>query len=452
MLSFPSIIQTYRRCVLGAVAITFGLSLPVLIGAGGVAVDAARGWLVKQRLASALDAAALAAAAQASNDPDEILDTVELFLQANYPDDRIGITRNIQISLDPDTDTLNVSAEADVDTMFMNLFGFKEITVAADVEVKRVNMTNIELAMVLDVTGSMAGSRIDDLKDAANNMVDIIVSANQDFVYSKIALVPYSMGVNVGSYANAVRGNVSYGTCTSPGCQYYRFRNVYNQNRTHQISTCVTERTGIHAYTDAAPNTSSSRVGRNYPSSSNPCLSSQIVPLTSDRDLLHSRINALYPSGSTAGHIGTAWGWYLLSENFGYLWPEEENVPAPYGEEDLVKILVIMTDGEYNTPYCNGVIARDAASGSGSAYDKINCYATNGDAYDQAEQMCDAIKDTGIVIYTVGFDISGSSNVVDMLNNCATDENHVFMAENGEELIQAFRNIAGDIMAVYVSK
>jgi hypothetical protein len=39
-----------------------------------------------------------------------------------------------------------------------------------------------------------------------------------------------------------------------------------------------------------------------------------------------------------------------------------------------------------------------------------------------------------------------------MLNDCATDENHVFMAENGEELIQAFRNIAGDIMAVYVSK
>src|SRR5690606_17101738 len=65
---------------------------------------------------------------------------------------------------------------------------------------------NIEVALVLDVTGSMAGQRIIDLKKAARELVDIIVQPIQTPYYSKLALVPYSMGVNVGSRANALRG------------------------------------------------------------------------------------------------------------------------------------------------------------------------------------------------------------------------------------------------------
>lgn len=446
------LLTLYRRSLLGAVAITFGLSLPVMIAAVGVAVDGSRGWLVKQRLTSALDAAALAAAAQASNDPDDILETVEAYLEANYPDDRIGQTRDVQINLDVETSTLTVAARADVETMFMGLFGFDTLNVGADVEVKRVNMTNIELAMVLDITGSMAGNRIVALRQAARDMVDIIVSNRQDIVYSKIALVPYSMGVNVGSYANAVRGTVSSGTCTTPGCQSYRFTNMSNQTRTHQISTCVTERTGAEAYTDAPPNANTRRVGRNYPTSANPCPNAQIVPLTSDKTLLRNRINALQAGGSTAGHIGTAWGWYMLSENFGYLWPNDENRPAPYGAENTFKIVVIMTDGEYNTPYCNGVIARNATDGSGSNTDKINCNATNGNAYTQAYNLCQAMKDEGIIVYTVGFDIGNSQQVLNIMTDCATDPSHAYLANNNTELISAFQRIAGDIMSVYVSK
>src|SRR5690606_26078966 len=65
---------------------------------------------------------------------------------------------------------------------------------------------NLEVALVLDVTGSMAGQRINDLKAAAKDLVDIIVQPVQTPYYSKLALVPYSMGVNLGSNANAARG------------------------------------------------------------------------------------------------------------------------------------------------------------------------------------------------------------------------------------------------------
>ena len=118
----------------------------------------------------------------------------------------------------------------------------------------------------------------------------------------------------------------------------------------------MTERGGADAYTDTAP--SVAPVGKNYPGSDVPCLTNQILPLSSNKTTLHNRINALTDGGSTAGHIGIAWGWYMISPNFGYLWPADSQ-PAPYDTLNLLKAAVIMTDGEFNTVHCNGAIAQN---------------------------------------------------------------------------------------------
>jgi len=52
--------QRFLRGESGAVAIYFGLSAIVFVGVAGLAVDAARGYLLKSRLSAAVDAAALA--------------------------------------------------------------------------------------------------------------------------------------------------------------------------------------------------------------------------------------------------------------------------------------------------------------------------------------------------------------------------------------------------------
>ena len=139
--------------------------------------------------------------------------------------------------------------------------------------------------MVLDVTGSMDDD-MDDLRDAANELVDIVVQDVQEPFYSKVALVPYSAAVNVGDYADAIRGTYTAGTCTTPGCRYFEFENATSrpwdiEKSTHQISTRVTERTGAQAYTDAAP--SAAPVGRAYLGSSNRCLAYEILPLSSNK-------------------------------------------------------------------------------------------------------------------------------------------------------------------------
>ncbi|MGZ9097379.1 MAG: pilus assembly protein TadG-related protein [Micavibrio sp.] len=444
----------WARSNRASVAVYMAILLPVLITAIGMTIDLGQAYLVRERLSRAVDAAALAAAGSdfdgsAAEQEAAIQARVDAFMAANYPAEKIGTAYNINVEVTEDT--VEVSANANFNTGFMHIIGVDNMVVGSAVTVERVHLTNIELAMALDLSGSMAsGGRIEDLIVAANDMVDIIVSNDQSTVFSKVALVPYGVAVNVGDYADEIRGPYTAGTCTSPGCEYYKFKNPSDNWRTHRISTCVTERIGTEAYTDAAPSTAF--VGRNYPSSGNTCLASEILPLTSNKTILHETIDAFVASGSTGGQIGVGWGWYMLSPNFGYLWPEAENVPAAYGTENLVKILVLMTDGEYNSPYCNGVIARDATSGSGSSSDHIKCNATNGDTYSQAGAMCTAMKAAGVIIYTIGFQIVDGAGASDLMAECATDATHAYLAADGEELQQVFNDIAGDVMSVYVSR
>lgn len=212
----------------------------------------------------------------------------------------------------------------------------------------------------------------------------------------------------------------------------------------------MTERTGVYAYTDDAP--SVSYVGRNYPVPTNSCLPNEILPLTDDEAVLDDYIDDLVASGSTGGQVGVGWGWYLLSPEWD-LWPEE-SIPAAYGAEKLNKIVVLMTDGEYNSPYCNGVIARDATSGSGSTADHINCDATNGNAYEQAETMCDAMKAEGIdiEIYTIGFRVDAYPRGEQLMEYCATDEEHFYTADDGDELRAVFDAIADNVSSLYLSR
>lgn len=430
----------------GAVAIFVALAIVPATLAVGAALDYARAATARSALRAAVDAAALAAARETDQSPANLRAVVERYLRANFDSALHGTLDRLEI--EPSATALTVRARATVPTNLMHLAGFERVEVTAETEVM-LSGINLEVALVLDVTGSMNQyNRLVDLKAAASDLVNIVLRDTPSAFYTKISLVPYSMGVNVGALADTVRGSVRPGECTTPGCEYYKFQNMYNQWRSFRISSCVSERTGPHAYTDAPP--SVAPVGRTYPSSNNPCLASQLRPLNSNKLALLSAIASLTASGSTAGHIGLAWGWYTLSPNFG-VWTGEAR-PAPYGREDTQKILVLMTDGEFNTAYCNGVIARNSESGSGSASDKINCDATNGRSFEQARRLCTAIKAQGITIYTVGLGLRNNATAIDFLRSCASSPQHFYTAETGGELRQAFRQIANRISNLRIAR
>ncbi len=111
-----------------------------------------------------------------------------------------------------------------------------------------------------------------------------------------------------------------------------------------------------------------------------------------------------------------------------------------------------MTDGDFNTPYKDGVIAGDAGVGSGSLENHINANATNGSSTSQAQQLCAAIKSKGIVIYTVGFDVVAGSEAATLLSGCALSSDKAFLAGSGAELLAAFRAVGQDIGSLRISK
>ncbi|QQR38244.1 pilus assembly protein TadG-related protein [Devosia rhizoryzae] len=607
MSQFTRLLRRFGRDESGVFAVIFGLMAIVLIALGGAVVDYVSLEQTRARAQTALDAAALAL----QRDIDRVGVTKEdIRLRAeNIVKERIGDTRVSvkvdRISIEPESGRLLLGGDFTLPTMFVSLVGVNQLGASFTSEAMQ-GAVNMEVAIALDITGSMEGSRITDLQNASYELIETILANNGGDTTARVALVPYAQSVNAGIYADALRGpirlprtiqnitwssgsaktissidknnpakvnvtnhgflvndwvyitgvssmtqvnnkpfrvstigngfftlagvdarNYSKGTggsvikclaancdpvITSPGhgyaegeqiiitgargitdfnniafnistvtansfvlpgasfsrtstystnsgrfycnwqsatvgCSEYQFRNIWNQTRTNAYTTCVTDR--VAPINDRAPSTTFA--SRNYPEPKNGCISNSIVPLTTDEGALDNAIKAFEASGSTAGSLGILWSWYMLAPNFGNVWPD--NRPAPYNEDDLLKAVIIMTDGAFNTVHCNGVVAKNSGPGSSiysyGDFDYINCDAANGDAEKQAKAYCAAMKNgTGIVVYTVGFGITKGSDAAKLLEGCATSTSNAFLAENGDALIGAFRQIARNISAL----
>lgn len=272
------------------------------------------------------------------------------------------------------------------------------------------------------------------------------------FEIAHVTTDSFSIGVNGAAYGSYSSGGRVW--CGQDGCQWRVYRNTSNALRAYEISTCATERTGSAAYLDTAP--SSSPVGRQYPdpSGDNPCPTAKMLPLSDDLEGIEDIIGdpsrptvGLQAKGYTAAQIGLAWGWYAVSPNFNALW--QERPAAQYDANRTMKAVILMTDGEFNAPYCSGVLARNASYGGS---DRIRCDATNGEPYAQARQLCSAIKAKDIVLYTVGFQVSADSTAGRFLRDCASTPDQYFLARSGADLEKSFADIGRDIMRLRISR
>lgn len=241
--------------------------------------------------------------------------------------------------------------------------------------------------------------------------------------------------------------------CGDDGCENRVFINNNGDIQRYSSSTCASERT-VNPYLDTAPS-GSNRLGRVYLGD---CPASTIQPLTANKTTLHGIIGThaeprtLVAHGGTAGHLGLGWGWYMLSPNFSYLWPNAENKPAAYGKNNLVKAVIFMTDGIFNTAYNSGVVSSESASEPDA--NKINQTASNGTSKDQAQALCDEIKKPAYktLLYVVGFDLAGDATTLNFLRGCATSVDHFYQADTGASLSDAFKAIAQSLSELRVSK
>jgi Flp pilus assembly protein TadG len=447
----------FRDDTCGNVAIIFALVSVVLMLAIGAAVDVGRWLHARDQTVAAIDAAVLAggrALQTNSSDKSGAIAAAKKYYDENVTSRLPVINDSVNFAVAPDGMGMRASGTAFIKTPFLQFaaidklpllstsqtdFGKSQIAVGGN------GGENIEVSVMLDVTLSMQGTKINDLKTAAKDLVNIIIWADQSKFTSKVALVPFSEDIRLPSTAlNKARGT-GLATCkelnngTSKTCGSKQA----NGTTRYYLSPCAVERKGTQKYTDVAPG-SGNYVMANYTDDGNCTIpsSGEVVPLTSDKTSLISKIDKLSVAGGTAGHLGTAWAWYMLAPNWASLWSSASQ-PKAYGTADLRKIAILMTDGEYNTQYdTNGV--KTGLSDAGAQ--------VNGDTTTQARALCTNMKAKGIVVYTVGFGDGMTSKAKQTLQDCATDSTKYYNADDGDELKQAFRDIALKLSSLYLSK
>ncbi|MBS8261745.1 pilus assembly protein TadG-related protein [Roseibium polysiphoniae] len=476
----------------GAILPIFAMMSLVVIVVAGAGIDYGRAINDREVMANALDAAALAVAAELSTTimtDDEIEEMLEEVFAANLS--ALGLSAaavsNMDFTVNPDEGVVSVSTSISVPTYFIGLGGIgpDSIDVASSTEVN-YSKFDVELALVLDVTGSMGGD-IGSLKTASQELLDTLIPEGTSESDSKvrISMIPYSEGVNLGSYASTVT-NGSAGS-----------RN------------CVTEREGDEQFTDATydyddensdffgggSGSSVDRYGNVSIDSVGDCSSSsKLIPLTSDRDTLEDAIDDLSTNGRTAGQTGIAWGWYTLSPNWADLWPSDSE-PAPYGSgsssDEALKFAILMTDGDFNNFYYKYTVEEEVEAEEECEWVKTTYTYTNWkgkektktewveecevikEAYTvsteywveednesgftgtpsvRAKAYCDAMKEKNISIYSIYFDTGGSGSPEKVMEYCADDDDSFYYADSQDELINAFGNIAKKIQSIYLAK
>lgn len=196
------ILKRFRDNQSGNFSLMFALALVPLFGAVGAAIDYSRVSDVRARLAEALDAGVLAVGAQPTMTDAKAFKIVNDWIIANLGDEYDGDWQLDSVKLS-ENGTIAATASGKVDLTMARLLGINEMSISATSEAIR-SLGKVEVVLVLDNTGSMRGTKLTRLKAAAKSLVNSLVKATTDPEDLKIALVPFSQTVNVGSqYKNA---------------------------------------------------------------------------------------------------------------------------------------------------------------------------------------------------------------------------------------------------------
>ncbi len=365
----------------GSILVQTALAGTVFVGMLGVGVDLGRAYLYRAQLSGALDAAALAGAKafhSASRDAE-----IQAFFDSNFDSTFMDGTVDplVITEVDTATKTLDVSTSAEVSTVFMRVFGFDTVDVAASAETTS-KQTGLQLVMVLDNTGSMRSSdsgttRINALKSSAKALVNNLFGDDATNDKLEIAVVPYVTTVNVGhlldsSYIDTSTVPASYTYHATAldkwnGCVEARSTtsdlsasNAYDVKVEHEGEDWVPflwrpHYDNVYDLSDLSgpngedwPAPDYQRAGgygesTNHDGGPNINCPAPVMDFSSTKADLTTYIDSLYYSynrGGTIANIGMIWGWRMLHTGSPFF------NDIAYDDDQMVKAAVLMTDGE----------------------------------------------------------------------------------------------------------
>jgi Flp pilus assembly protein TadG len=424
----------------GSVLPFFAVAAFALFGFGALGIDTGQLYLTKSRLQGATDAAALAAVERLP-DIDQARAAAAAYAASNLPatgSDETVRAADVQIGRwdpasrtfvadDPQANAVRVVARRGNDrgnavpTLFAGLIGHSEADIAVEAIAVR-GSRGLELAMVLDVSGSMAGSKIQSLQTAAKKLLDILYAGEETVPELWVGLAPFSARVNIMDYGSEwMKPEAKKGGKHEDGKKGGK-DDDRDQGSRGANNLCTDYRSAANRATDAPP---SVELFPPFEGDASLCPKPPVLALTAERSTVEKAINKFEANGGTSTHIGTVWGWRVLSPRWRGLWGDPE-LPLDY-EALPEKAVIIMTDGENTGP---------------SWGDLLNVQQAN----DQLLQECAAMKAEGIIVYTITF--QAPPPIRPLYQQCASKPEYAFESPTNQALENAFEAIGVSLAGI----
>ncbi|MFW2588993.1 pilus assembly protein TadG-related protein [Sagittula sp. SSi028] len=314
----------------------------IMVIFGGIGIDMMHAELKRTKVQNTLDRAVLAAAnLENSRDPNLVVE--DYFRAMNMSDHLTGV------DVDNGLGSKRVSADGhgQISSDFLSLIGVSELDVYGAATAENA-VAPTEISLVLDVSGSMAGAKLQQLKDAAKEFVDTVLGDGGDDSRITVSIVPYNATVNIGP----------------------ELAERFALDLDHTFSTCATFADSAFDTTVLSPDTPLEQIAHFDPINTGAAFvdtpwcsegtTSNVIAHSADPDELKAFIDSLEAQGNTAIDLGMKWGTALLDPSTqdavadmaaeGVAAGSAANRPASY-EAAAQKFVVVMTDGQNTTQF-----------------------------------------------------------------------------------------------------
>jgi len=405
----------------GAVFPIFAVCITALILAVGLAVDVGRVYAVRVKAQQASDAAMLGAVATASQSPVNA-EYIALF-NSNFPPGYMGSTlvaiggscANANASLCTGKVTLTVP----MTLMVLANANSRQLNVTTQVSRGFANQPQkLELTLVADNSNRMGIGGVNALRNAADNMVNLIFGGVAVLPNVAVSLVPYANYVNLRAanrltwiqpaYQPGYNGLAENRNSDNP-------RNAYDDGTDTPPTVLAGPgasnqfRTPLNRLLDMVP--------------AGPQIAQLQFAQTTLASVRNSINNMTVASSRTRTNVGLLWGRMTLSPAWQSVW-DITRPTLPWSLNAQLSRAIVLVSGSRDNVFTGNNIA-----------------ITNDDA--EMLRQCVAAETNGIEVFIVAY---GGGADQTMLANCAADQAHFFVAPNQQSLNTALASIADTLL------
>ena len=416
----------------GSMIPMFALSSIAIILSAGAAIDYSRYSSAKQKIQSLSDAAVLATATSLKNgDTRSIAKKIgEDIFNTGLTDVSYFKNTDTKIIFDPDPSVIgaSISVNGNVPTTLMQIAQISEIPINVEAS-SFVNLTKFEISLVLDVSVSMKGAKIKNLKDAAEEFIDLLQPHETNTSHHVVNIVPFSNRVNIGSeysdWVNPAVNNINYVGCMDVIPNYPNMEdNLPNPDSSNPVYGQFTP------YKNTITNKGKTHC---------PPAPSKVELFGNDAAQLKTKVRDLELGFGTGTDEALLWGWRSLSPKWRPYFMGGKKFPQDYDVNNK-KVLVLLTDGriynrKWNSTYQN--LYKEDVSVSLANFNNI----------------CNRLDvDDNIIVYTIGFNLGAAElNMQNALKNCAVNGGKYFNPTTNE-INDSFRVLFEELSELRLSR